>query len=177
MGDDAKEATTQSQDSLLAQDEIIEEKKASAETNPLDENAEVSPSDYVVVAEDSGPNRTIITHLMTKLGFAVIECADGEIAWNELNQSQDRNIVAIISDIMMPKVDGIELLKRVRSSSRFASTPVLLVTAVSDKEYIFEAKKNGVNGYILKPLTFQRIITKLRELFPDRKFPQTQEAS
>ena len=92
--------------------------------------------DTILVAEDSAPNRTILVHLLKKIGFDVLECADGEIAWQELEKSKASGIsvVAIISDIMMPKSDGIELLKKVRADERFKNTPFVLVTAVSDKD-------------------------------------------
>ena len=50
--------------------------------------------------------------------------------------------------------------------------PFVLVTAVSDRDYIIEAKSLDVNGYILKPVTFQRVTNKLKEIFPEKKFPK-----
>jgi two-component system chemotaxis response regulator CheY len=73
---------------------------------------------------------------------------------------------------MMPEMDGIELLKNVRESARWKDLPFVLVTAVSDKDYIVSAKDYGVNGYILKPVTFHRVTAKLQELFPNKVFPK-----
>ncbi len=139
----------------------------SSENSTPAENVE-----YVVVAEDSSPNRTILVLLLRKLGFSVIECDDGEKAWNALEASGDKKIVAVISDIMMPKMDGLELLRRVRNNKSMEGLPFMLVTAVSDKDYIFEAKNLNVSGYILKPVTFQRVSSKLQEVFPNKKFPK-----
>lgn len=125
----------------------------------------------IVVAEDSPPNRKILVHLLEKLGYEVVSCEDGQLAWDHLNSSQDStNIVAVLSDIMMPNMDGLELLKSCRSDDRYKEIPFVLITAVSDREYIIEAKEQHVNGYILKPVTFQRVTSKLKELFPDKKF-------
>lgn len=127
----------------------------------------------IVLAEDSPTNRTVIKHLLLKLGFKVIECENGAIAWEALTtEKENENLVAIISDIMMPEMDGIDLLEKVRSSDEFKEMPFVLVTAVMEKEQVLSAKKLGVNGYILKPVTFERISTKLKELFPDHKFPR-----
>ena len=71
---------------------------------------------------------------------------------------------------MMPNMDGLELLKSCRGDDNFKDIPFVLITAVSDREYILEAKELHVNGYILKPVTFQRVTTKLKELFPEKKF-------
>lgn len=127
---------------------------------------------YFVVAEDSPPNRTVLVLLLRKFGFKVFECDDGDAAWKILQENQEKNIVGIMSDLMMPNMDGIELLRRVRHDERLSKTPFVLVTAVSDKDYIQEAKNLHVNGYILKPVTYQRVFSKLKELFPQREFPQ-----
>jgi two-component system, chemotaxis family, chemotaxis protein CheY len=72
---------------------------------------------------------------------------------------------------MMPELDGMSLLKKVREDGKFKALPFVLITAVSDKDQIMEAKSMNVNGYILKPVTFHRVTAKLKELFPQRKFP------
>jgi two-component system chemotaxis response regulator CheY len=138
----------------------------------MSEAAENANEEYIVVAEDSPPNRTIIVLLLRKLGFKVIECVDGDLAWKSLEEHRDKNIVAVISDLMMPSMDGLELLRRVRNDDKWKDLPFVLVTAVSDKDYIFEAKNLKVNGYILKPVTYKRVSAKLQELFPERSFPQ-----
>lgn len=127
--------------------------------------------DTIVIAEDSAPNRKILAHLLTKLGFDVVACENGEEAWSKLSSGEHKNVVAVISDIMMPIMDGIQLLRNVRGRAEFNSTPFVLVTAVSEKEYITQAKELNVSGYILKPVTFQRVTQKLKELFPGRTFP------
>lgn len=128
--------------------------------------------EYVVVSEDSAPNRTILVLLLRKLGFKVLECEDGDLAWKALESNADKNIVAVISDLMMPNMDGLELLRRVRNHDKMKAMPFVLVTAVSDKDYIFEAKNLGVDGYILKPVTYKRVAMKMQELFPAKQFPQ-----
>jgi two-component system chemotaxis response regulator CheY len=128
----------------------------------------------IIVAEDSPPNRAILVHLLLKLGFTVVECKDGLAAFEEMKklQEQKATVLAVLSDIMMPRMDGIELLKQVRAIEEWKSLPFVLVTAVSDKTHIMEAKDHSVNGYILKPVTVQRVLSKLQELFPQRTFPK-----
>lgn len=130
------------------------------------------PKDQIVVAEDSAPNRKILSHLLEKLGFEVIACENGKIAWDKIKSQEHKNVVAIISDMMMPEMDGLTLLQEVRGFEPVKSLPFVLVTAVSDKEYIVKAKALNVNGYVLKPLTFQRVEAKLKELFPNKVFPK-----
>lgn len=127
--------------------------------------------DLIVIAEDSPPNRKILGHLLEKLGFTVRAFENGEEAWQAL-QGDCKHAVAVISDIMMPKMDGIQLLRHTRGVPEFEKLPFVLVTAISEQEYITQAKELKVNGYILKPVTFQRVTGKLQELFPQKVFPK-----
>lgn len=135
-------------------------------------NAAPSGDEYIVVAEDSPPNRTILTLLLKKLGFKVLECEDGQLAWSVIQANRDKNIVAVVSDIMMPNLDGLGLLRKIRNDDQFGELPFVFVTAVSEKDYIFEAKSLHVNGYILKPVTYKRVAQKIQELFPEKTLPQ-----
>lgn len=126
----------------------------------------------ILIAEDSPPNRKILGHLLEKFGYDVIACENGQEAWDKLTTTTDKKIVAIISDIMMPVMDGLSFLRQVRGHETLKTIPFVLVTAISDKEYIVQAKELNVNGYILKPVTFQRVSGKLQELFPGKTFPK-----
>ncbi len=130
----------------------------------------VQPDEYILVAEDSAPNRNILVHLLKRIGYKVLDFENGKQAWEGLQNSTDKNIVAILSDIMMPEMSGIEFLRQVRDHNKFKNTPFILITAVTEKEYIAESKELRVNGYILKPVTAERIRTKFKELFPNKAF-------
>ncbi len=126
----------------------------------------------IIIAEDSPPNRKILAHLLEKLGFNVIACEHGQEAWEALNNPANTGVVLVISDIMMPTMDGLQLLRQIRQDGKHKEMPVVLVTAVSEKDYIVQARELNVNGYILKPVTFQRVTSKLQELFPAKSFPK-----
>lgn len=154
---------------------MSEENNDQNEENTENEKVELPKIDpnkeYIVVAEDSPPNRNILVHLLKKLDYEVIEGVDGLAAYEAMELAKEANIVAILSDIMMPNLNGIEFLKKVRANDAYKEVPFVFITAVADKDYIIEAKTLQVNGYILKPVTFDRVSGKLKELFPDRKFP------
>jgi CheY-like chemotaxis protein len=137
------------------------------------ETGSAQKTDVIIVAEDSAPNRMVLTLLLQRIGFEVVECDDGEGAWKALEETRlaGRPVVAVFSDLMMPKMDGLQLLRRVRNDEIFKSLPFVLITAVSDKDYIHEAQRLQVDGYLLKPITYPRIDAKLRQLFPHREFP------
>ena len=137
------------------------------------ENAAAAASrETIIVVEDSPPNRKILAHLLEKLGFHVIACEHGQQAWDQIKDGKIQNLAAVVSDIMMPTMDGLNLLKLIRENPDSAKLPVLLITAMSDKEYIVRARELNVDGYILKPVTFERVSSKLREIFPHKEFPR-----
>ncbi len=131
-----------------------------------------NPREQIIVVEDSPPNRKILCHLVEKLGFESIACEDGQAALEKIKSATLNRLRAILSDVMMPEMDGLTLLKSVRELPGGETLPFVLVTAMSDKEYIVKAKALNVNGYILKPVTFEKVEMKLKELFPLRKFPK-----
>jgi two-component system chemotaxis response regulator CheY len=65
----------------------------------------------------------------------------------------------------MPNSSGIDLLKRVRSESRFKNLPFLLVTAEAEKTQVTEAIQSGVSGYVVKPFTPESLKEKLQAVF------------
>ena len=124
--------------------------------------------DQIIVAEDSAPNRKILAHLLKKLGYEVIPCENGEEAWAALDADNGNRVVAVLSDVMMPLMDGLTLLKKIRNSEKSKAIPVVLITAVSDQNLIDEATALNVSGYILKPITFAQVESKISKLFPDK---------
>lgn len=134
--------------------------------------ADIDNHETIIVAEDSAPNRKILAHLLKKMGYDVIACEDGAEAWAVLTTGSHRNIVAVLTDVMMPKMDGMTLVKNIRESETLKLMPLVLITAVSDQRLAVEAAKLNVNGYILKPVTFSRVEQKMKELFPNKIFPK-----
>jgi two-component system chemotaxis response regulator CheY len=133
----------------------------------IDPNAE-----YVIVLEDSVPNRNILVSILNKIGFDCLVGKNGMDGLKYLQKCEDEklNLVLIISDIMMPQLDGIEFLNETRKRDVFRKTPFLIVSATSDSSNIIEAKRKNVAGYLLKPITLDQIKVKLKEIFPGREF-------
>ncbi len=127
---------------------------------------EKGPDKFILVAEDSRPNRNILVQNFKKFGYGVCEFENGKKAWDYLIGQNEKKIVAVFSDIMMPEMDGLELLKNIRGHETFKTMPFILISAVTQKEFIIEAKKNRANGYLLKPITSAAIKDKLTEMFP-----------
>jgi two-component system chemotaxis response regulator CheY len=117
----------------------------------------------VLVVDDFSTMRRIIKNILRQLGFNnIIEADDGTTAWEILNKDR---IDFIIADWNMPKMTGIELLRKVRASEEFADLPFLMVTAEGLQENIIEAVQAGVSNYIVKPFTPETLSQKIDKIF------------
>jgi two-component system chemotaxis response regulator CheY len=117
----------------------------------------------ILVVDDFSTMRRIIKNILRQLGFNnILEADDGSTAWETLNKDK---IDFIISDWNMPKMPGIELLRKVRSSEEFANLPFLMVTAEAQQENIIEAVQAKVSNYIVKPFTAETLGQKIDKIF------------
>jgi two-component system chemotaxis response regulator CheY len=111
------------------------------------------PKTRVLVVDDMMTMRKLVTKALKEFGLTdVVEATDGAKAWEALTGSPTP-VGLIVSDWNMPNSTGMDLLKRVRSESRFKDLPFLLVTAEAEKTQVAEAIQAGVSGYVVKPFT------------------------
>jgi len=103
----------------------------------------------ILVAEDDDVSRFMTAKAVQQLGFECIIAADGEEAWEIFMRERPDTI---ISDWMMPGLDGIQLCKRIRQMDDRAYTYFVLLTALSEREYRLEGMRAGADDYLAKPL-------------------------
>ncbi len=116
----------------------------------------------VLIVDDFATMRRILKNILKQLGFKnLVEADDGTAAW-EILESQEINL--IISDWNMPKMTGLELLKKVRASADYSKIPFLMVTAEAQKQNVIEAVQAGVSNYVVKPFTAEAISDKLTKI-------------
>ena len=105
----------------------------------------------LLIVDDISDNRVILQRRFQRQGFEVVE-ADSGLKALELIDSQEFDLVLL--DVMMPGIDGIETLKRIRSQRSASVLPVIMVTAKSESENVVEALGLGANDYVTKPVDF-----------------------
>ena len=116
----------------------------------------------VLIVDDFATMRRILKNILKQLGFKnLLEADDGTTAYDVL-ESQDVDL--IISDWNMPKMTGLELLKKVRASEKYSKIPFLMVTAEAQKQNVIEAVQAGVSNYVVKPFTAEAISEKLEKI-------------
>lgn len=105
----------------------------------------------LLVVDDEEFNRDILQELLDNAGYKVVLAVDGEEAWNILD-SGNYHFSAILLDRMMPRLDGMGLLARIKADTRFADLPVIFQTAIDQPADIAEGIKAGAFYYLVKPL-------------------------
>lgn len=114
----------------------------------------------LLVVDDSSTMRRIIKNTLQRLGYDdILEAEHGLQAWELLDTIDDINI--LITDWNMPEMNGLDLVKKVRSDDRYKDIPIIMVTTEGGKAEVITALKAGVNNYIVKPFTPQVLKEKL----------------
>jgi PAS domain S-box-containing protein len=113
----------------------------------------------ILVADDNADMRGYLTRLLRSAGHRVEAVADGRTA---LEAARARPPKLIISDVMMPGLDGLELVATLRADSRTASTPVLLLSARAGQEASIEGLEAGADDYLVKPFSSAELLARVR---------------
>ncbi len=117
----------------------------------------------VLVVDDFSTMRRIVKNILKQLGFEKIEEAeDGMQAYTKLTTE---GFQFVVCDWNMPNMDGIDLLRKVRSNPDLKDLPFLMVTAEAEKHKVIEAIKAGVSNYVVKPFTAEILKEKLEKVF------------
>ena len=146
-----KSDTLSLNEDFLPEDSVIDDEK---------QNTEV-----VLIVED---NVELLHFMVDKLKqlFIVEQAQNGVEALKIL---EEKNIDLVVSDIIMPEMDGFELCRNIKSNIEFCHIPVVLLTAKNDLDSKIEGLKMGADVYIEKPFSFQYLLAQLTSLFDNRK--------
>jgi two-component system chemotaxis response regulator CheY len=121
-------------------------------------------STRILIVDDMMTMRKLVGKACKEIGFTdLTEASDGIQAWQKVTEANPP-FGLIISDWNMPNSTGIDLLKRVRSDSRFGKMPFILVTAEAEQHQIVEAAKAGVSNYVIKPFTAETLKEKIEQV-------------
>jgi sigma-B regulation protein RsbU (phosphoserine phosphatase) len=113
----------------------------------------------ILIAEDDAVSRIVLGESLRKLGHEVIASENGQAAWNV---SMSQHIPMLISDWMMPEMDGLELCRRIRSGKQTAYTYIILLTALSGKAKFLEGMQAGADDFVVKPFDLDELQARLR---------------
>jgi len=133
-----------------------------------DSNSEVTTSSVILVVDDNDDFRTFMKDSL-KSEFVIQEARNGKEAWESIPDSLPD---MIISDVMMPEMDGYELCRLVKSDVRTSHIPLILLTARTAEEHKLEGLETGADDYITKPFNFDILMLRIRKLMERREAAQ-----
>ncbi|HWJ28794.1 MAG TPA: response regulator, partial [Flavisolibacter sp.] len=127
------------------------------ETGPVSNNGQEQGKPLILLADDNADMREYITRLLSP-AYHVVAVENGKKAITKINaQIPD----LILSDVMMPEMDGFELVRKLKSNTRFARIPILLLSARAGEEATLEGLQTGADDYLVKPFSARELISRI----------------
>ncbi|HYF05116.1 MAG TPA: EAL domain-containing protein [Patescibacteria group bacterium] len=125
------------------------------ETDQTDE----SPHINVLVVDDNADMRAYLRRVLKAAGYSVATAHDGRLALQKIERVE---FDLIITDVMMPHVDGFSLLAQLRSNPRTRSMPVIMISARAGNEAAVEGIEKGADDYVIKPFTVRDLLARVK---------------
>jgi two-component system chemotaxis response regulator CheY len=116
----------------------------------------------ILIVDDSESIREVVSFTLENAGYNVLVGVDGEDALKFLDGSHEIDL--LITDLYMPKMDGIGLIKAVRQNEKFKRIPILFLTTESQRDKKMEAKQAGATGWIIKPFVPAKLLSALNKV-------------
>lgn len=133
----------------------------------------IPPPTRLLVVDDLVDNRNLLTRFFTNRGFRIVQADSGPAALTLLKQE---SFDVVLLDIVMPGMDGIEVLKRIRVTHSPSALPVIMVTGKTAKMDIDLAMDLGANDYITKPIDFAVAFPRVQSQLGRRQAEQSIDA-
>jgi two-component system, chemotaxis family, chemotaxis protein CheY len=115
----------------------------------------------ILTVDDSTSMRQMVKATLVSAGYGVVEAADGQEA---LDYARENSVDLVISDVNMPRMDGITLINALRQLPAYRLTPMLMLTTESSQEKKLEGKRVGATGWIVKPFNPTQLLATLKRL-------------
>ncbi|MAF30662.1 MAG: response regulator [Pseudomonadota bacterium] len=120
-------------------------------------------SKKILTVDDSASIRQMVTFTLKQAGYEVVEAEDGV---QGLSKAQAEAPHLIITDLNMPNMNGIEMIKGIRQQPQHKFTPILMLTTESDDSKKAEGKQAGATGWIVKPFNPEQLIKVIQKVMP-----------
>ncbi len=115
----------------------------------------------VLAVDDSTSMRRMVSFVLQDAGYEVLEAADGIEA---LGVAKSRLVSLVITDVNMPNMDGISLIRTLRALPGYQFTPLLMLTTEADPNRKQQGKQAGATGWILKPFSPEKLVNTVRKV-------------
>lgn len=109
----------------------------------------------IMTVDDSLSMRQMVRATLERAGYEVVEASDGVDA---LSYAREHPVDLVITDVNMPRMDGISLVRALRALDAYRLTPIILLTTESRQERKLEGKKAGATGWMVKPFDPEQLL-------------------
>ena len=120
-------------------------------------------SQSVLAVDDSKTMRDMLSFTLTQAGYKVTEATDGNDA---LKKARGATFDLVITDVNMPGMDGITLVRELRKTGNHRTTPILVLTTEADREKKDEGRAAGATGWIVKPFNPEKLLQTVKKVCP-----------
>jgi PAS domain S-box-containing protein len=141
----------------ISEDFPVERPVSDGESTTLTSSPDDAPAARILLAEDNADMRAYVQRLL-RAQYQVIPVSDGEAA---LRSARERSPDLILSDVMMPRMDGFGLLKAVREDEALKDIPVILLSARAGEESRVEGLNAGADDYLIKPFSARELLARV----------------
>jgi len=115
----------------------------------------------ILAVDDSASIRQMVSFTLKGAGYEVVEAVDGEDA---LNKAKNHTVSLILTDINMPRMDGLDLVKSLRVLPRYKIAPILVLTTESSEAIKAEGRAAGATGWLVKPFDPKRLLEVVKKV-------------
>jgi two-component system, chemotaxis family, chemotaxis protein CheY len=115
----------------------------------------------ILAVDDSASIRQMVSFTLKSAGYEVIEAVDG---MDGLDKAKSKSVALVLTDQNMPRMDGLTLIRSLRASSQYATTPILMLTTESSDAMKAQGRAAGATGWLVKPFDPQKLIEVVRKV-------------
>jgi len=123
------------------------------------------PDNLIIIAEDSPTQAERLKYMLEGFGYEVSHVINGREALVLINK---RKPLMVITDILMPEMDGYELCHKIKTDERLWDTPVILLTSLSDTTDIIKGMECGADSYLMKPFKEQYLLSRINQILANK---------
>lgn len=118
----------------------------------------------VITVDDASTIRKMVGFSLKSAGLNILEAADGQSAYETLSK---RSVDLVIADVNMPRMNGIELTRKLRALPNYSKVPIILLTTETDPAKKNQGRAAGATGWIVKPFSQQQLLAIVNKVLPN----------
>jgi two-component system, chemotaxis family, chemotaxis protein CheY len=122
------------------------------------------PDDYILVVDDDATTRSYLQQALEQSGYKVRTAEDGIKALSLLMQDRAK---LVVSDVIMPRMDGVNLVRGMRARPELAHTPIIMLTASAQTQHFADSINLRVKHYISKPVVPDKLLAKVKQIMDE----------